>query len=440
MAMRGLTSTIAGILVLVGLVGYIYFVDRNRPVGDENAKERVFAETASDDVEEVEISLAGGGKTKVQKVDGNWQIVDPIQVRADEGELSSIAGSLATLDVQQEVDPDADDLSMYGLDPPRVDVSFRTKGQNEPRRIQFGDKAPATGELYARVPDQKRVFLVPSFLDSTFNKDTFALRDKTILSFDREKVESLGLTGGGLAMQFAKKGDDWTIVKPFAGRADYGAVEGAVERLASARMQGITAPQAADLNQYGLARPSHVMTVGAGGSSATLSLGRTENAVLFAKDSSRPMVFTVAPTLRDDIFKDVADYRRKDLFDSRSFTAGRAEFRRGDETIVLERGKGTDGDAVWKNATGATVDTAKVDDLLTRISGIRAQSFNANRHPSLNKPALTATIRFDPDRTETVTFGRAGDEVFAGRADEPGSAIIDAVTFDEAVKALDAVK
>lgn len=440
MAMRGVTSTIAGAIVLVGLAGYIYFVDSKRPVGGEDAKERVFASTASDDIEEVEISLVEGGRTRVQKVDGNWQIVEPIQAQADEGELSSIAGSLATLDVQQEVEPDAADLSRYGLEPPRVDVAFRTKGQKEPTRIHFGDKAPATGELYARLAGQKRVFLVPSFLDSTFNKDTFALRDKTILSFDREKVDSLELTGGGMSMQFAKTGDNWSIVKPFAGRADYGAVEGAIERLASARMQGITDPAAADLKKYGLDRPLHVMTVGAGSSRATLSLGDTENAVLFAKDANRPMVFTVAPTLRDDIFKEITEYRRKDLFDSRSFTSDRAEFRRGSEVIVLERSKDGDGKDVWKNAAGATVDTTKVDDLLTRMSGIRAQSFMSNRHSSFNMPVLTATIRFASDRTETVTFGRSGSDVFASRADEPGTATVETLTFDDTMKALDAVK
>lgn len=440
MAMRGVTSTAAAAVVLVGLAGYIYFVDWNRPVGEEAAKERVFATTAADDVEEVQIALASGATTRVQKVDGHWQIVEPIKAAADDGELSSIAGSLATLDLQQEVEPNAKDLARYGLMPPRVDVSFRVKGQKEPRRIHFGDKAPASGELYAVVPGQTRVFLVQSFLDSTFNKDTFALRDKTILAFERDKVDRLDLTRGGTSMQFIKNGDNWSIVKPFAGRADFGTVEGAIERLGAARMQGIADPAPADVTRFGLDQPTHVVTVGSGSSSATLTLGGTENAVLFARDASRPMVFTVAPTLRDDVFKDIAEYRRKDMFDSRSFTTNRVELRRGGETIVLEKTKAADGKDTWKNGTGAVVDTAKVEDLLTRLSGIRAQSFKAARPPSLNMPALTAVVSFDTGRTETVTFGRAGAEVFAGRADEPGSAIVESTTFDETMKALDAVK
>jgi hypothetical protein len=440
MAMRGVTSTLAGAVVLVGLAGYIYFVDSNRPVGEEDAKERVFATTASDDVEEVQIALAAGGTTRLQKIDGHWQIVEPIKTAADEGEVSSIAGSLATLDIQREVDPTASDLARYGLMPPRIDVSFRVKGEKEPRRIHFGDKAPASGELYAALPGQKRVFLVQSFLDSTFNKDTFALRDKTILAFDREKVDRLELTRGGMSMQFAKSGDSWSIVKPFAGRADFGTVEGAIERLGSARMQGISETNATDLKRFGLDPPSHVLTVGLGSTTATLSLGATENAVIFAKDASRPMVFTIAPTLRDDIFKDISEYRRKDMFDSRSFTANRVELRRGNETLTLERSKGADGKDIWKNAAGGTVDTAKAEDVLTRLSGIRAQSFNAARHPSLNMPVLTAVVQFASGKSETVTFGRSGADVIAARADEPGSATVESQSFDETMKALDAVK
>ena len=83
-----------------------------------------------------------------------------------------------------------------------------------------------------------------------------------------------------------------------AGRADFGGVEGILERLASARMQGIIAPEDADFKNYGLDKPTATIAVGTGSSRATLTLGKTENAVIFAKDASRPTIFTVAPTSR----------------------------------------------------------------------------------------------------------------------------------------------
>ena len=439
--MRSVWSTLALVVVLAGLVGYIYFVDSKRDSSTADVKEKVFGGTLSTaDIEDVQITLAGGEKARLQKTDAVWRLVEPTQAPADESELTSITSSLASLEMQRVVSENAGDVKQYGLDPARIEVAFRSKGQKELRRIAFGEKTPTGGDLYARVPDQKRVFLVSSFLESTFNKTPFALRDKSVLKIDRDKADGLELAAGSTTIQLAKSGSDWKLVKPFAARADYAAVEGSLERLGSAQMVGITEAEATSLAKYGLDKPTATMTVGMGSSRATLALGKTDNALVFAKDSSRPMVFTVAPTLRDDVIKMVSDLRRKDLFDARAFTATHAEFRRGGETIVLDKSKDKDGKDVWRNGAGKDVDTAKADDLLTKATGLRAASFEAQAHPSLKMPALVVTVRFNDSKTETVTFGRAGTDVFASRGDEPGSTKLDASGLDEALKALDAIK
>ena len=56
-------------------------------------------------------------------------------------------------------------------------------------------------------------------------------------------------------------------------------------------------------------------------------------------------------------------------------------------------------------------------------------------------PIATVKARFDEGKkSETVTIGRVGAEVFAGRSDEPGAARLDATDFDETLKALDEFK
>lgn len=439
--MRSVWSTLASILVLAGLAGYIFLVENKREPNASEAKEKVWSGTlAAADMEEVEIKLADGETARVQKADGTWQLVEPAKAPADQNELTSITTSLASLEVQRVVDANAADVKQYGLEPARIAVAFRSKGQKDPRRIELGEKTPTGGDLYARVPGEKRVFLVSSFLDSTFNKTPFSLRDKTILKIERDKADSLELLEGSTSIQLAKKGSDWMLVKPVAARADFAAVEGALERLGSAQMVGITEAEAANLAKYGLDKPSATITVGMGSSRATLTLGKTDNAVVFAKDASRAMVFTVAPTLKTDVIKPVSDLRRKDLFDSRSFTATHAEFQRGSETIVLDKSKGKDEMDVWKNGAGKDVETTKADDLLSKITGLRAASFEDTPHASLKMPALVVTIRFTDNKTETVTFGRSGADVFARRGDEPGSAKVEGTGLDDALKALDAVK
>lgn len=435
--MRGLRTLLILVIVFAGLIGYIYYLDREG--ADDPDRESVFAEAKAEEIEEVQITLRDGETARVQRSGDGWRLVEPVQAEADSGEISSITNSLASIDVTRVVDESATDVAQYGLDPARIEVAYKVKGEEQPRRLLLGEKTPTGGDLYARVPDQNRVILVPSFIESTFNKDPFALRDKAVLKFDRDKADGLELVKGQTSIQLAKSGSDWRLVTPVAARADFGQVESIVVRLNSARMESIVEPEAKDLAKYGLDRPTATLTVLIGGERSTLLLGRTENALVFAKDASRPLVFTVAPTLETDVIKEISDYRRKDLFDSRAFTAGRIELRRGSESYAFEKSKNGEME-VWRNAAGQEVDAMKVEDLLSKITSLRADSFQPNPHASLKSPVLSATVRFDEGKTETVTFGREGEQVYASRSDEPGTAVVPLVTFDEAVKALDAMK
>ena len=430
-------STGALVLVLAGLVGYIYYLDR-QPADADTAKEKPFAAVKADDIEEVQIT-ASDDATRVKKSGTAWSIVEPVQAEADASELSSITGSLASLEVGRVVDEKPADLKGFGLEPARMDVRFKVKGQAAEHRVLLGDKTATGGDLYAKLADSPRVFLVAAHLESSFNKSTFALRDKAILKVDRQKADGLEVTAGATQLAFTKSGESWAIVKPIAARADYAAVEGAIERLSSAQMQGLAEDQNAPPKQYGLDAPTATMTIKTGSSSATLILGKTENAVVFAKDASRPLLFTVAPTLRTDVVKDLGEFRRKDLFDFRSFTATRVEFTRGGATQAFDRSKDKDGKEVWKDAAGKTADSTKIEDLLAKVSGLRASSFETAAHASLKSPVLTVTATFDKGK-DVVTFGRAGMDVYASRPDEPGSVKLEAAPLDDAVKALDALK
>ena len=435
--MQRLVTTIALVAILGGLVGYIYYLETKEPTPPEDAPQKAFASVEADAIEELRIT-AGGETTRLTKAGDTWSIVEPVRADADAGEVSSITGSLSSLQIDQVVDEKPADLAPFGLEPARVDVAFKVKGQAAEQRILLGEKTPVGENVYAKLPGSPRVFLVQSYLDSAFNKTTFALRDKAVLKVDRAKVDGLELKAGATEIVLAKSGESWSLVKPVAARADYAAVEGAIERLSSAQMQALAEDQDAPPSRYGLDAPTATMTIKTGSSSATLSLGKTENAVVFAKDSNRPMIFTVAPTLRADVVKDVGELRRKDLFDFRSFTATRVEFTRGGQTQAFDRTKGKDGKDVWA-AAGKTLDAMQIESLLAQVSGLRAASFETGSHPSLKTPVLAVKATFDKG-SDTVTFGRAGADVYASRSDEPGTAKLDAASFDEAIKALDALK
>lgn len=439
--MRRLWSTLALALVLGGLLGYIFMSDVRESTGsDTEAKEKAFASTESADIDEIGVKAADGQTTRLKNEGGTWKIVEPEEGAADQSEISSMTGSLASLDIQRVVDDNATDLKQYGLDPARIEVEFKVKGGKDPRRLHLGDKTPTGGDLYARLPDQKRVFLVGSFLDSTFNKNTFALRDKSIIKLERDKVDRIEIVADKRSVTLAKNGNEWQMLSPVKARADFAAVEGALERLSSAQMQGIIAADGGDLQKYKLEPPVASFAAIAGSARATLLFGETENALIYAKDASRPAIFTVAPTLYTDLVRDAGEFRRKDLFDARSFTANHVEFVRNGETITLDKTKNKDGSESWKNGTGKDIHAMKVEDLLSKVTALRADSFESGADPALKKPSLVVTIRFDDNKMEQVTFARSANDILGSRSDEAGVAKLAAAGFDEVYKGIDEMK
>jgi hypothetical protein len=248
--------------------------------------------------------------------------------------------------------------------------------------------------MYARLPESPRVFIVPSYVESTFDKSPFDLRDKTVLKIDRDKVDHLQIDAAKRTVTLAKEGADWRLTAPINARADFGTVEGLIGRLNTAQMKAITAPTADDkaLKEYGLDTPAVTVHVTAGSAQAGLAIGKSAGeGVVYARDLSRPLIFTIDSALVDELSKPAGDLRLKDLFDARSFNTTRIEIVRGNQTLAFEKDKDT-----WKQVTPAAkaVDGAKVDALVTALTNARATGF-VDKAPALDKPEITATLTFD---------------------------------------------
>ena len=140
--------------------------------------------------------------------------------------------------------------------------------------------------------------------------------------------------------------------------------------------------------------------------------------------------------------KQVDDFRRKDVFEFRAFTATRVDITRGGRTVAFERIKGQ-GEAPdkWKRLgpTEGEPEKGKVDTLLAGLADMRATAFvDAKTKTGLDAPVMTVVAKFDEGKKEErVTFGKSGADVYAARPDEPGALKIESQKFDEANKMLD---
>lgn len=445
--MRGFRSTLVLFAVLIGLLGYIYFYEMKRPAPNtEPAKQKVFA-VAADTIEELEVKSAAGERTVLKKSGGTWAIAEPLQTGADETEATGIVTNLASMEIQRVVDEAPADLAQFGLASPRFEVAFGAAGRKDRQRLQLGDKTATGGELYAKLPTTKRVFLVSAFLETTFNRSTFDLREKTVLKFERDKVDALTIASAGAPLAFAKKATQWAITGPPALRADLTAVEGLIGRLQTLQMKSIVASDVADkdLAKYGLDTPAWIATVGAGSARASLTIGKADaSGMLYARDLARPaMVMTIEAALADDLKKPANDYRPKEIFEFRSFSATRLEVTRGTSTMAFEQVKGKDGTTKWQRMNPAKdVPVSGMDDLLNSLAGMMLDQWvDAKTKTGLDAPVAVITAKFDDGKkTERLTFGKVGADMFAARDGEPGAFKIDAARFDESMKLVDAVK
>jgi len=447
--MRGLKSTIALIVVLAGLGAYIYFVTWKQPeAGDTGKKQdKIFAGLDSSKIEEIKITSAAGDATTLKKDAAGWQVVQPVAAKADESEVNSLTSALASTEITRVVDENPTSLNDYGLSNPRIEIDFKASGDKDSRKLLVGSKTPTGDDLYAKRNDEKKVFLIPGFQETTLNRTTFDLRDKGLLKFDREKVDGIDVSAGGKTIAIAKDGGDWKLTRPVQTKADFGSVEGIVGKLQTAQMKSIVADQAspADLKKYGLDKPEATVTLNIGSSRATLLVGgKAADNTVYARDASKPAVVTIESSLLDDLKKDADSYRRKDLFEFRPFNATHIEMSRNGQTIVLDRVKGqNDKPDTWKRVSpaAADVDKEKMDGLLSKLSNMRASSFvDSTAKTGLDKPALVVTVKFDEGKKEEkVTFAQSGSDVYAARPGEPGAAKADTADFNDAVKSFDEI-
>ena len=431
--MRGLRSFVGLLVILIALGAYLYFVESKRTPGDEGeTRPKVFA-VAADQIDEITVKAESGERTTLRKTGAEWQVAAPAASPADSSEVEGITRNLATLEEQRLIDENPGDLKEFGLAEPRLEVAFKAGGEEQ--RLLLGSKTPTGGDVYAKTAASPRVFLIASYVESTFNRGTFDLRDKTALRFDRDKVDAMDVTSGTSSIRFAKQNGEWRIVEPQVPRVDPAAIESLIARLDGAQIKKVVSADGAELKTFGLDRPAASVRINTGSSQAMLLLGsKSADGDVHAKDASRPEVFTLEGSLLEDVQRDAAQYRQTDLFDARAFNTGRVEIARAGQTLVFEKK-----DDKWHQTAPSArePEAGKIEGLLSSLTSARADSFVAVAPQGATTEA-TVTLKFDEGRREErVTFLRAGADAFAVRSDSPGAAKIGTSVLDGILKSID---
>ena len=460
--MRGTRSTLILLVVFVALGAYVYYVELDRPPASETPANELLLDATAEEFSGLTVRVGDSETVLSRTGDGDaWQLTAPVAAPADDGQVSSITSALATLEIRRVIDDAAIDLTPFGLDEPVAEVGFIVPGDAPEQHLLIGDPTPTGGERYATLTGSGRIVLIASHLDTTFGKSTFDLRDKTILGFDASDVDQFEVESDGATIRLAKNQSEWRLQEPWDVRADFSTVEGAVGRLSTGQMRSVVREDATDtetgdedLADFGLSEPRLAATLRLASATVTLLVGdETPDGSSYAKDSSRSIVFTIDSSLVTDLERSPDEYREKDLFDFRPFNAFRLEVAQSDATVVFEKGgaEGEESEPSWTRVSPepGDVDRGQMDDLLAKLSNLRAESFIETRADrGLNEATVLATVLVefdaggsdDADGEERITLWRSGDTTYGASGTEPGAAVLDTRAVNDALEALAAVQ
>ena len=168
--------------------------------------------------------------------------------KPDDAEVSGLTTNLSTLEMQSVVDENPADLKEYGLAEPRVVVYLQSRRAGA-RRSRSGRRHRRGATTTRSARNDKKVFLIASYLDSTFNRKTFDLRDKTAIRVDRDKLDASRSLRPNARCASPRPNSEWQLTAPTPGRADFSAVEGLVGRIAGLQMKAIAEAEPADLKK-----------------------------------------------------------------------------------------------------------------------------------------------------------------------------------------------
>ena len=393
-------STLILLVVFAALGGYVYFAEyrgHDEREKQEASKKKLFSEPLKD-VTALSLTFPDHKMSAVKKDDKHWEFTEPQGLDADSEEWDMLVSSLGQIEKGGAVSASTN-LAQYGLDKPVVEVTAKLK-DGKSVGVLFGSENPKKSDNYAKLADSPEVFLSPVSGSKSFQKSLTDLRNKKVLEFALDDINSIRIEDGKTLMEFQKSGMDWLIKKPLDLKADAEEISGFLSAIQSARATSF-ADSGLTLMSAGLAPVTTKVTLhdAKANTDKILSIGRSpETDKYYARDESRTAIMIINKDVPAKARRPLIDWRDRSIAHFDQGSIDELEIVRGPEKISVRK-QGSD----WKLADGRKAQMDKISSLLLAVEFERAQEI-------IDSPGNPSTYGLDKPRIE-VTLRQAGKDV-----------------------------
>jgi len=269
---------------------------------------RMFKMERADETLIVERRTVGNGD--------QWHLRQPLDTPADRFAVEDLIDTVIRAKAAEFIDM-PEDLSTVGLDDPQVTFTLTTKANEEvvvrvgeeiekevPR--EYGEGTETRRVVYVQTEEHPQLLLVYANLVEDTNKDSFALRDKTILHFAKNDVITVKVQAKTAASFEASKNDagDWILKAPAGAQANVSKLDSLLWGLDDLQATAFEEGDPQDLQKYGLALPEAVITLTIRGQSqpVKVTFGKpADPGARYCKTSQSQQVYQVSDTILENL-------------------------------------------------------------------------------------------------------------------------------------------
>ena len=384
-----------------------------------------------------------------------WKLVEPTTAKADTNAVEKIISDVKDLRIERFVAEAPDDLSIYGLSQPQIEVIMSL---DKDKTLLIGRKEGSL--VYAKTGSDDPVFMVNAEIVDKLRKQPADLRDRTITAFDRKAVEKLELEYPEHSIIIEKRADEsqpeagekvWGITEPIKAKADESQIDEVLQRLHELKVarfvsdegQPAAVEHAASLFKYGLTEPRiRVIIFSSGSEPNTLLVGKEAGELVYVKTASVASVYLVDTGIVDKLSKTALNLRDRQMMEFKSDDVKRIQMKRKDKTIVCIKQERD-----WRivEPIREKAKNYEINDILIKLGDLRAEAFVVEKAAQLSEyglhqPDVEVMVTFKDDGTETLLVGNNipdSGSAYAKNLDEDVIFVIEKDAVDELKKDLD---
>ena len=219
-----------------------------------------------DDVQKLVITHDDGAQIVVDRDGDKWKISQPASYDADPTQVRQVLTTLGDSKVADFVTDAPTNAAQYGLEKPHLVATVYLSHGGAQESLLFGFKQKESGKdgIYVRRGERAPIYTVAPWVMSGVDKTVLNLRDKTVLTFDPSKVETITLNPADKPEFTIKRaeGGKWNVVADSkTAPADVPVVERFMDQIRDLKGNSIIMDPLKSPAMFGMDKPTLVITL-----------------------------------------------------------------------------------------------------------------------------------------------------------------------------------